>query len=90
MAHSCLSCQKIIIAQPTVYEELSGKWIDVVVLDGPYVFRAVSEGCAFFEWCLSLLSENNQYEVEGSGDGLFLQVDMWSTDLQQAGRQSTN
>jgi hypothetical protein len=87
MAHSCLHCQKLIIAQPTVYEELEGKWVDVVVLGSSFVLLAVSEGCAFFVWCLSLLSDNNNlYESQGSGNGLSLKVAMWSTDLQNTNK----
>jgi hypothetical protein len=78
MTHSCTYCRKLIIAQPTVYEELRGKWVDAAVLDASYVLRGVSEGCAFLDWCLSLLSDNTLY-----GDELSLQVAKWSTNLQE-------
>jgi hypothetical protein len=49
MAHSCRHCQKFIIAPPRA----SNYELNVLKIEVAIIVSAASDGCAFFDWCLS-------------------------------------
>ena len=73
MAHSCIHCQKFVLAQPTPDEDPAAR-VDVLAIDVLNVMSAASDGCAFFRWCL--LQHPKTSESQGFDDVPFLRVSM--------------
>lgn len=77
MAHSCIHCQKYILVQPRLNENIL--WEDVLEVDLRSVIVAASDGCAFFNWSLSRHSEaSNPARLDELGDKVLLRLSMWA------------
>jgi len=77
MAHACTHCQKYILVQPRLNKDEF--WECVLEVDLLSVNVAASNGCAFFNWCLSQHPEaSNPTRLHELGDKVVLRASMWA------------